>query len=67
MTNKEFRDYAFDKMRQGYSESQIAKSLGMSLAHFMGRLNGMYVDKDKKEKTKEVKEEPTEEAVTAEE
>ena len=73
MTNKEFRDYAFDKMRQGLSESQIARSLGMSLAHFMGRLNGVDVDKvdppkkEKKEKPKEVKEEPAEEAVTAEE
>lgn len=80
MTNKEFRDYAFDKMRQGLSESQIARSLGMSLAHFMGRLNGVDVDKvdppkketptpkkEKKEKPKEVKEEPTEEAESAEE
>ena len=82
MTNKEFRDYAFDKMRQGLSESQIARSLGMSLAHFMGRLNGVDVDKvdppkkenpapkkekEKKEKPKEVKEEPAEEAESVEE
>ena len=100
MTNKEFRDYAFDKMRQGLSESQIARSLGMSLAHFMGRLNGVDVDKvdppkketpaislahfmerpngidvdkvdppkkEKKEKPKEVKKEPAEEAESAEE
>lgn len=45
MTDKEFRNYAFDKMRQGLSESQIARSLGMSLAHFIGRLNGVDVDK----------------------
>lgn len=80
MTNKEFRDYAFDKMRQGLSESQIARSLGMSLAHFMGRLNGVDVDKvdppkketpapkkEKKEKPKEVKEKQTEETKSAEE
>ena len=80
MTNKEFRDYAFDKMRQGLSESQIARSLGMSLAHFMGRLNGVDVDKvdppkketpapkkEKKEKPKEVNEEPAEETESAEE
>ena len=69
MTDKEFRNYAFDKMRQGLSESQIARSLGMSLAHFMGRLNGVDVDKvdppkkdvhvPKKEKKEKPKKEPT--------
>lgn len=60
MTNKEFNTYVFEKRRQGCSDSQIARSLGMSLAHFIGRLNGVDVDKvdppkpknnpDKKEK-----------------
>ena len=45
MTNKEFRQYVYEEKRQGRSESQIARSLGMSLAHFMGRLNGVDVDK----------------------
>lgn len=76
MTDKEFKDYAFDKMRQGLSESQIARSLGMSLAHFMGRLNGINADKvdppktppiqkkEKKEKQKPVAKEPEPEAET---
>lgn len=45
MTDKEFRQYVYEEKRQGRSESQIARSLGMSLAHFMGRLNGVDVDK----------------------
>lgn len=45
MTNKEFRQYVYEEKRQGRSESEIARSLGMSLAHFMGRLNGVDVDK----------------------
>lgn len=45
MTDKEFRAYVYEEKRQGRSESQIARSLGMSLAHFMGRLNGVDVDK----------------------
>ncbi len=60
MTNKDFNAYVFEQRRQGCSDSQIARSLGMSLAHFIGRLNGVDVDKvdppksknnpDKKEK-----------------
>lgn len=45
MNEKEFREYVYEQKRQGRSESQIARSLGMSLAHFMGRLNGVDVDK----------------------
>lgn len=45
MNEKEFREYVYDQRRQGRSDSQIARSLGMSLAHFMGRLNGVDVDK----------------------
>lgn len=65
MTDKEFNAYVYEEKRQGRSESQIARSLGMSLAHFMGRLNGVDVDKVdppkekvealKQEKIKEVK------------
>ena len=45
MTDKEFRQYVYEEKRQGRSESEIARSLGMSLAHFMGRLNGVDVEK----------------------
>lgn len=45
MNDKEFNAYVYEQRRQGRSESQIARSLGMSLAHFMGRLNGVDVDK----------------------
>lgn len=45
MNDKEFRQYVNEQKLQGRSESQIARSLGMSLAHFMGRLNGVDVDK----------------------
>ena len=45
MTNEEFRKYYNDQKLQGRSESQIARSLGMSLSHFIGRLNGVDVDK----------------------
>lgn len=58
MNEKEFREYVYEQKRQGRSESQIARSLGMSLAHFMGRLNGVDVDKIdplKPEKKTEVK------------
>jgi len=53
MTDKEFRQYVYEEKRQGRSESQIARSLGMSLAHFMGRLNGVDVEKVDPPKTKE--------------
>lgn len=79
MTNEEFRKYYNEQKLQGRSESQIARSLGMSLSHFIGRLNGVDVDKvdpPKKEKKpkKEVKvdvppvtvEEPKEEPKSAE-
>ena len=39
MTNKEFIAYVNDKKRQGVSDNQIARSLGMSLAHFLGKMN----------------------------
>ena len=45
MNEKEFKEYVYEQRRQGRSDSQIARSLGMSLAHFMGRLNGVDVDK----------------------
>ena len=45
MTDKEFKEYVYEQRRQGRSESQIARSLGMSLSHLMGRLNGVDVDK----------------------
>ena len=79
MTNEEFKKYYNEQKLQGRSESQIARSLGMSLSHFIGRLNGVDVDKvdpPKKEKKpkKEVKvdippvvvEEPKEEPKPAE-
>ena len=65
MNDKEFRQYVNEQRLQGRSDSQIARSLGMSLRHFMGRLNGVDVDKvdppkqkveaPKKEKKPEVK------------
>ena len=45
MTDKEFRAYVYEEKRQGRSESQIARSLSMSLSHLMGKLNGVDVDK----------------------
>lgn len=39
MNDKEFVQYVNDKRRQGMSDSQIARSLGMSLAHMIGKLN----------------------------
>jgi hypothetical protein len=38
-TYKEFIAYVFEQRRQGVSDSQIARKLGMSLTHFLGRLN----------------------------
>lgn len=45
MNEKEFRQYVYEERRQGRSDSQIARSLGMSLKHLIGRLNGVDVDK----------------------
>ena len=45
MTDKEFNAYVYEERRQGRSDSQIARSLGMSLSHLMGRLNGVDVEK----------------------
>lgn len=45
MNEKEFKEYVYEQRRQGRSESQIARSLDMSLSHLMGRLNGVDVDK----------------------
>lgn len=66
MNDKEFREYVYEQRRQGRSDSQIARSLGMSLAHFMGRLNGVDVDKidpPKQEKKTEKKKLPKPEKV----
>lgn len=45
MNDKEFRQYINEQKLQGRSDSQIARSLGMSLKHLIGRLNGVDVDK----------------------
>ena len=45
MTDKEFNAYVYEERRQGRSDSQIARSLGMSLKHLIGRLNGVDVEK----------------------
>lgn len=45
MNEKEFREYVYEQRRQGRSESEIARSLGMSLSRLMGRLNGVDVEK----------------------
>lgn len=55
MTNIEFMNYVNEQKRKGMSESQIARSLGMSLAHFMGILNGVDVEKVDPPKSKSVK------------
>lgn len=65
MTDKEFNAYVYEERRQGRSDSQIARSLGMSLKHLIGRLNGVDVEKidppkqkpeaPKQEKKQEVK------------
>ena len=63
MNEKEFKEYVYEQRRQGRSDSQIARSLGMSLKHLIGRLNGVDVDKinptkqevKKKKKKQEVK------------
>ena len=54
MTNEELKKYYHEQKIQGRSESQIARSLGMSLSHFMGRLNGVDVDKVDPPKLKKV-------------
>ena len=61
MTNEELKKYYNEQKLQGRSESQIARSLGMSLTHFMGKLRGIDVDKidppkPKKEEAKKLKE-----------
>ena len=45
MDNKKFRAYYNEQKLQGRSDSQIARSLGMSLAHMVGLLNGVDVNK----------------------
>ena len=52
MDNKKFRAYYNEQKLQGRSDSQIARSLGMSLAHMMGLLNGVDVNKVDPPKTK---------------
>ena len=71
MTNEELKKYYNAQKLQGRSESQIARSLGMSLTHFMGRLNGVDVDKvgppkPKKEEAKKLKEKDWSNKVVAE-
>lgn len=63
MNEKEFRQYVYEQQRQGRSESQIARSLGMSLAHFMGRLNGVNVDKVDPPKLKKEEKKPAQKKV----
>lgn len=69
MTDKEFKLYVFDKKREGQSESQIARGLGMSLAHFMGRLNGVDIRKvvERVPKPKKAKEKNAEKVVVPDE
>lgn len=55
MDNKKFRAYYNEQKLQGRSDSQIARSLGMSLAHMVGLLNGVDVDKVDPPKKKEAK------------
>lgn len=66
MTTKELQKYAYEQKRRGLSESQIARSLGMSLAHFMGILNGVDIEKVEAEAPKkhEVKKPKTEKPVS---
>ena len=52
MTTKMLQKYANELKCKGLSESQIARSLGMSLAHFMGLMNGVDVDKAETEAPK---------------
>lgn len=44
MDKKEFKEYVFEQKRQGLTNIQIAKKLGMDLSHFVRRLN----DEEKK-------------------
>ena len=55
MDNKKFKAYYNEQKLQGRSDSQIARSLGMSLAHMMGLLNGVDVNKIDPPKKKEAK------------
>ena len=58
MTNKELKAYVFEEKRQGRSESQIARSLNMSLKHLIGKLNGVDVDKIDSPKPKKEEKKP---------
>ena len=58
MTNKELKAYVFEEKRQGRSESQIARSLNMSLKHLIGKLNGVDVDKIDPPKPKKEEKKP---------
>ena len=66
MTNKELIAYTNTKRMNGESDSAIARSLGMSLTHFMGILNqaekelgnDIYKTEQQKPKTPEKKERP---------
>lgn len=63
MTDNEFKNYVYDQKRKGKSESQIARGLGMSLAHFMGKLNGVDVEKVDIPKTEKQIEKPVEKTI----
>lgn len=63
MTNKELKAYVFEEKRQGRSESQIARSLNMSLKHLIGKLNGVDVDKIDPPKPKKEEKKPAQKKV----
>lgn len=54
MTDKEFMNYVMDKKRQGIGESQIARSLGMSLTRLMNRINKITAIEKKRSNIAEV-------------
>lgn len=60
MTDKEFIAYVNDKKREGMADNQIARNLGMSLTHFIGKLNGTEKKAEPVEEKKPVAEVKTE-------
>lgn len=56
--DKNFVDYVRDCIRKGLSHSQIARSIGMSLAHFENRIRDISIDGPSEPKI--VSEEPAE-------
>ena len=67
MTVNELLDYIWDKRRQGLSDSQFARSLGMSLAHFVAEchkiekalLDGTFKEEEPVEQAKKIEPEKT--------